>query len=96
MIAFGMNFSRFYSFMVRRSKFVFVVVGVAAFALLDGCQQSQQQPQQPLSLKFQVVPTLNGDAWKIDTQSGELWFCSDLDGRILSTKTCLPVKTKDE
>lgn len=50
---------------------------VLVVVTLAGCQQPPMATP-----KFQIVPVADGGAWKIDTQSGTTWFCTN---KMLST-----------
>lgn len=52
-------------------KFMLVSASLTA---LWGCQQSP--PQSASVQRYQISATANGNAWKIDTQTGTTWLCT--------------------
>lgn len=52
--------------------------------ILSGCNQSDSSkacapkgsPFVPLTSRYQMIPAVANNAWKIDTQTGTVWLCS--------------------
>lgn len=69
-----------------------VIFVVALVILVAGCQQ----PAQTSLPRYQLVASTNGNAWKIDTQSGTTWLCIPTETTIHIRSACQVSKELSE